>query len=154
MTCGPVPAIGDPWCMSLTRCFWRFVRKKRIIVFCFFSPLKTAVRPVKTSLQTWHILSHCCSKTLLTLHRMNQHDFEQNIFWGFSLSTVVPGNPLHVTSSHLPTLKTTTHWAPQMVLVVYSQTITLNSLVNGFMVSGMMACKVKLQDSHKNLTWL
>ncbi len=49
---------------------------------------------------------------------------------GLQMHQVVPGNPQHVLSSHLPALKMPTHWAPQIELL-YGQTITLNSLVMG-----------------------
>lgn len=61
---------------------------------------------------------------------------------------VIHGNPQHVLSSHLPDSFGFTN----------GTTIRLDNypkqLGNGFMVSRMIACKVKLQDLHKNLTWL
>lgn len=65
----------------------------------------------------------------------------------------ISGNPLHVLSSHLPIFQDTDSLSVSNTTCVPS-TITPKQLGNGFMVSGVMAQKIKLQDSHKNLTWL
>ena len=90
-------------------------------------------------MKTFYILLWATTKPIIHVYLISlpkppcslQPKFQQKCErQGLQKHQVVPGNPQHVLSSHLPTLKMLTHWVLQIVLL-YGQTITLNSLVMG-----------------------